>query len=181
MANAKPKVATVKLTGCYGCHMSFLDIDERILELVKLVDFDTSPINDIKTFTGPVDVGIIEGACSNEEEVEVLHKFRKNCKILVAVGECALTGGVPAMRNLVPLKECMEEAFLNGPSVVHGVLPNDEDIPLMLDRVYPLHEVVKIDYFLPGCPPSADVFWAALTALVSGEEPQLSYDLIKYD
>jgi NAD-reducing hydrogenase small subunit len=65
--------------------------------------------------------------------------------------------------------------------VVHGVLPNDEDIPLILDRVYPLHEVVKIDYFLPGCPPSADVFWAALTALVSGKEPKLSYDLIKYD
>ena len=113
----KPKIATAKLTGCYGCHMSFLDIDDRILELIKLADFDTSPINDIKTFTGPVEVGIIEGACSNDEEVEVLNKFRKNCKVLVAIGECALTGGIPAMRNLVPLKECLETAFLNGVSI----------------------------------------------------------------
>jgi NAD-reducing hydrogenase small subunit len=181
MDTAKPKIATTKLTGCYGCHMSLLDIDARILELIKLVDFDTSPINDIKTFTGPVDVGIIEGACANEEEVEVLKRFRKHCKILVAMGECALTGGVPSMRNLIPLKECLEEVYLNGPSVVDGIIPNDPDIPLVLDRVYPLHEVVKIDYFLPGCPPSADTIWAALTALLSGKEPELSYDLIKYD
>lgn len=177
----KPKIATTKLTGCYGCHMSLLDIDERILELIKIADFDTSPINDIKTFTGPVDVGIIEGACSNEEEVEVLHKFRKNCKVLVAIGECALTGGVPSMRNMVPLKECLETAFLDGVSVDEGTIPNDPDLPLLLDRVYPVHEVVKIDYMLPGCPPDADTLWAALTALLTGEEPKLSYELIKYD
>ena len=161
--------------------MSFLDIDERILKLIEIADFDTSPIDDIKDFTGPCEVGIIEGGVSNEEEVEVLHRFRKNCKVLVAIGECALTGGVPSMRNLVPLKEGLEEAFLNGPSVDNGVIPNDPELPLILDRVYPVHEVVKIDYLLPGCPPQADTLWAALTALLSGEEPSLSYDLIKYD
>lgn len=178
---AKPKIATANLTGCFGCHMSLLDIDERILELVKIVDFDKSPIDDIKELSGPVDIGLIEGGCSTDENVEVLRSFRKHCKVLISVGECALTGGIPSMRNMVPLKECLEEAFLNGPTVVDGVIPNDPDIPLLLDRVYPCHEVVKMDYFLPGCPPSADVFWAALTSLLKGEEPSLPYELIKYD
>ena len=161
--------------------MSLLDIDERILDLMQLVEFDKSPINDIKELTGPVDIGIIEGGVSTEENVEVLRAFRKHCRILVAVGECALTGGVPSMRNLVPLEECLEEAFVKGPSVVDGRIPDDPELPLMLDRVYPCHEVVKIDYFLPGCPPSADLLWAALSALLKGEQPRLSYELIKYD
>jgi NAD-reducing hydrogenase small subunit len=178
---AKPKVATAHLTGCFGCHMSLLDIDERIVDLIKLIDFDKSPIDDIKKFSGPVDVGIIEGGCSTQENIEVLRSFRKNCKVLVAVGECALTGGVPSMRNMIPLKECVEEAYLKCPSVVEGLIPNDPDIPLLLDRVYQCHEVVKIDYFLPGCPPPADAFWAAIAALLEGRDPELPYELIKYD
>jgi len=179
---AKPLVATGHFTGCFGCHMSLLDIDERILDLVQLVEFDKSPINDIKTFTRPVDIGIIEGGVSNSENAEVLRQFRKHCKILIAIGACAITGGVPAMRNTVPLKECFEEAYLNGPTIQNdGVLPNDPDIPIMLDKVYPCHEVVKIDYFLPGCPPSADTLWAALVALLKGDEVGLPYELIKYD
>lgn len=179
--NAKPTVATAHLTGCFGCHMSLLDIDERILDLANLVRFDKSPINDIKHFSGHVDIGLIEGGCSSEENVEVLREFRKHCTTLVAVGECALTGGVPHMRNTVPLKECLEEAYLNGPSVVDGVIPNDPDIPLMLDKVYPVHEVVKVDYMLPGCPPRAEAFWLGLTALLSGQEPSLPYEFVKYD
>jgi NAD-reducing hydrogenase small subunit len=178
---AKIKVATAHMTGCFGCHMSLLDIDERLVKLIELVDFDKSPIDDIKRFTGKVDVGIIEGGCSSQENYEVLQSFRKHCKILVAVGECALTGGIPAMRNTVPLRECMEEAYLKGPSVVDGVIPNDPDIPLMLDKVYPVHEVVKIDYFIPGCPPPADAFWQVLTALLEGKEPEISYEALKFD
>jgi NAD-reducing hydrogenase small subunit len=178
---AKPLVATAPFTGCFGCHMSFLDIDERILELVELVEFDKSPINDIKTFTRPVDVGLLEGGISNDENVEWLREFRKNCKILISLGQCAITGGVPAMRNTVPLKECFEEAYLNGPTVVDGQLPNDPELPILLDKVYPCHEIVKIDYFLPGCPPSADTIWAALTALLTGKDVGLPYELIKYD
>ena len=178
---AKPKVATAHLTGCFGCHMSLLDIDERILKLIELVDFDKSPIDDIKKFTGPCEFGLIEGGCSNDENVHVLREFRRMCKVLISVGECAIMGGVPAMRNNIPLKECLEEAFVRGPTVVDGgVIPNDPDIPLMLDRVYPCHEVVKIDYFLPGCPPSADVLWEALTALLAGKAPALA-GLVKYD
>jgi NAD-reducing hydrogenase small subunit len=161
--------------------MSFLDIDERILDLVELVEFDKSPINDIKTFTRPVDVGLIEGGASNSENVEFLRAFRENCKVLISVGACAITGGVPAMRNTIPLKECMEEAYLNGPTVKNGVMPNDPELPVLLDKVYAAHEVVKIDYFLPGCPPSADTLWAALTALLTGQEVELPYEMVKYD
>ena len=163
--------------------MSLLDIDERILELVDLVDFDRSPINDIKEIEGPVDIGLIEGGCCNEENVKVLQDFRRNCKVLISVGDCAINGGIPAMRNMVPLDECYEEAFLNGPTVVNpsGKVPMDEDIPLLLNRVYPAHEVVKIDYHLPGCPPSADTLWEALSALLTDKPLELSYELVKYD
>lgn len=179
---AKPRIATGHFTGCFGCHMSLLDIDERILDLVELVDFDKSPINDKKRFDQPVDIGIIEGGVSNDENVEFLKDFRKNCKILIAMGACAITGGVPSMRNTVPLRECLEEAFLNGPTADGGgMIPNDPDIPILLDRVYPCHEVVKIDYFLPGCPPSADTLWAAISALLLGAKPVLPYELVKYD
>jgi NAD-reducing hydrogenase small subunit len=161
--------------------MSLLDIDERILDLVQLIEFDKSPINDIKTFSRQVDVGLLEGGISNEENLEWLLEFRKHCNILISVGQCAITGGVPAMRNTISLKECLEEAYLNGPTIVDGVIPNDPEIPILLDKVYPCHEVVKIDYFLPGCPPSADTLWAALTALLTGKEVGLPYELIKYD
>jgi len=179
----KPRVATTSLCGCFGCHMSLLDIDERILELVELVDFDRSPINDIKKISGAVEIGLVEGGCANEENVKVLQEFRQHCKVLVSVGDCAINGGIPAMRNMVPLSECFEEAFLDGPTVVNrqGKIPDDEEIPLLLDRVYPCHEVVRIDYHLPGCPPSADTLWAALTALLESRSLELPYELVKYD
>ena len=179
----KPKVATTSLCGCFGCHMSILDIDDRILKLVELIEFDKSPINDIKTFTGRCLVGIIEGGCCNDENVHVLRDFRKNCDILISCGECARNGGIPAMRNCIPLKECFNEAYIAGPTVHNPSrqIPNDPEIPLILDKVYPCHEVVKIDYYLPGCPPSADTIWAALTALLSGKPLDLPYQLVKYD
>lgn len=180
---SKPVIATASLAGCFGCHMSFLDIDDRILKLAELVEFNKSPINDIKKFTKPVDIGLIEGGCCNSENVEVLRYFRKNCRILISVGECAIMGGIPAMRNSIPLKECLEEAFLNSPTVApeDRLIPNDEDIPVILDKVYPCHEVVKIDYFLPGCPPSADLIWEALSALLEGRPLNLTYELLKFD
>lgn len=180
---AKPKVATTSLAGCFGCHMSLLDIDEKILDLVELVDFDKSPIDDFKTFTGRCTVGLIEGGCCNEENVHVLEDFRKHCDILISVGECAIMGGIPAMRNNIPLEECFAEAYLNGPSVYNpsGKVPDDKDIPLLLNKVYPCHEVVKIDYHLQGCPPPADTIWAALTALLTDKPMDLPYELIKYD
>jgi NAD-reducing hydrogenase small subunit len=180
---AKPKIATTSLAGCFGCHMSILDIDDRILKLIELVDFDKSPVDDIKEFTGRCLVGIVEGGCCNEENVHVLQKFREHCDILISLGDCAIMGGIPAMRNGIPVKECLDEAYLNGPTVYNpaGKVPDSPDIPLILDKVYPCHEVVKMDYHLPGCPPPADTIWEALVALLTNKPLDLPYSLIKYD
>lgn len=179
----KPKIATTSLAACFGCHMSLLDIDDRILKLVELVDFDKSPICDIKNFTGRCLIGLVEGGCSNDENAHVLKQFRKNCDILIAFGDCAINGCIPSMRNAVPLKECLDEAYLNGPTVYNPqkILPNDREIPLCLDKVYPCKHVVNIDYYLPGCPPSADTIWEALVAILNNKPLNLPYELIKYD
>ena len=129
----KKIIATASLAGCFGCHMSLLDIDERILQLVELVEFNKSPINDIKTFTKECDIGLIEGGCCNDENVHTLTEFRRHCTILVAVGECAIMGGLPSLRNGIPLAECLSEAYLDGPTVVDAnperILPADPDLP----------------------------------------------------
>jgi NAD-reducing hydrogenase small subunit len=160
--------------------MSLLDIDERLFDLVELVAFDRSPITDIKEL-GECDVGIIEGGVANAENVHVLQEFRRKCKLLVAMGACAVNGGVPAMRNQFDLGDCLREAFVDGIGVVDPQVPNDPEIPLLLDKVYPIHEVVKIDRFLPGCPPSADAIWTFLGELVAGEPTELPYQQIHYD
>jgi NAD-reducing hydrogenase small subunit len=182
---SKPIVATTSLAGCFGCHMSILDIDEKILELIELVEFNKSPIDDIKTFTKKCDIGIIEGGCCNSENVHVLRDFRKNCKILISLGECAIMGGLPALRNNIPVKECIDEAYLNGPTVrennVARIIPNDDELPVLLNKVYPCHDVVKIDYFLPGCPPRAELIWESLVALITGREMELPYEVVKFD
>lgn len=183
MADKSPekiKIATTSLCGCFGCHMSFLDIDERILDLVKLVEFDRSPITDIKTVSN-CDIGIIEGGVANTENVEVLREFREHCKILVAIGACAVNGGIPAMRNSFTLKECLEESYLDGIGVANQMIPSDQEIPMLLNKVHPVHEVVKIDYFLPGCPPSGDTIWTFLTELIEGKPITFPYEQIHYD
>jgi NAD-reducing hydrogenase small subunit len=108
-------------------------------------------------------------------------EFRARCKILVAIGACALNGGVPAMRNQYDLKDCLEESYLRGIGLVNPQIPNDPEIPLLLNKVHPLHEVVKIDYFLPGCPPSADAIWTFVNQLLSGQPLALPYTQIHYD
>lgn len=176
----KVTIATASLAGCFGCHMSLLDIDERLIDLVELVRFDRSPITDIKRI-GPCDVGIIEGGVCNAENVEVLRTFRRNCKILVALGACSINGGIPAMRNQYTLGECLEEAYLHGSNIEDAQIPNDPELPLLLNKVHPIHEVVWIDYFLPGCPPSADTIWTFLEELISGKPVEFAYRQIHYD
>ncbi len=182
---SKPIIATTSLAGCFGCHMSFLDIDEKILDLIELVEFNKSPIDDIKNFTKKCDVGIIEGGCCISENVHVLKEFRKHCKILVSLGECAIMGGLPAMRNCVPLEECIREAYLEGVTVRNAntskTLPSDNELPMLLDRVYPCHEIVKIDYFLPGCPPRPELIWEAIYSLATGKEINIPYQGFKFD
>ncbi|HLA33832.1 MAG TPA: NADP oxidoreductase [Rhodocyclaceae bacterium] len=176
----KFRVATTSLAGCFGCHMSFLDIDERILPLLDLVEFDRSPITDIK-HCSPCDVGLIEGGVCNVENVHVLREFRKNCKILIAVGACAVTGGLPAQRNHLDLRDILEEVYHSEAGLARGNIPNDPELPLPLDKVHPIHEIVKVDYFLPGCPPSGDAIWKFLTDLLAGRTPHLGHGLLQYD
>lgn len=176
----KLKLATTSLAGCFGCHMSFLDMDERIVELLEHIEFDRSPFTDIKNI-GPCDIGLIEGGVCNAENVHVLRTFRKHCRMLVAVGACAINGGIPAMRNHYSLQECLEEVYLNGRDTVNPHIPNDPELPLLLNKVYPVQEVVKIDYFLPGCPPSADAFYSFLSDLIDGREPQVAKEGMRYD
>jgi len=176
----KVRVATTSLAGCFGCHMSFLDMDERIVGLLEHVEFGRSPINDIKQCE-PCDIGLIEGGLCNADNVHVLREFRDNCKILIAVGACAINGGVPAMRNHFTLRECLEEAFEGGIGVDNPQIPDDPELPLLLSKVHPIHEVVKVDYYLPGCPPPADAFVKILTDLLEGREPSLPKELLHYD
>ena len=153
---------------------------ERILELIDVVEFDRTPLTDIKTI-GECDVGLIEGGVANAENVEVLRDFRKHCKVLVAIGACAVNGGIPAMRNQFELEDCLKEAYVDGVGVANPGIPNDPEIPLLLNKVHPIHEVVKVDYFLPGCPPSGDTIWTFLNELIEGRPVSFPYTQIHYD
>lgn len=176
----KARIATCSLAGCFGCHMSLLDIDERIVELVELVEFDRTPLTDIKS-VGECDVGIIEGGVCNAENVETLRAFRRHCKTLVSMGACAITGGIPALRNHYSVEECLRESYLDGMGVTDPQIPSDPELPLLLDKVHPIHEVVRVDYFLPGCPPRADAIWTFLSELLSGRPIAFPYTQIHYD
>ncbi|WP_119352665.1 NADP oxidoreductase [Azohydromonas sediminis] len=181
-ARAKPRIATVSLAGCFGCHMSLLDIDERLFELAELVTFDRSPLTDLK-HCGDCDIGLVEGGLCNAENVHVLREFRARCKVLVAVGACAINGGLPAQRNALDVGRILLDVYDHGrPGLAAGsAVPNDPELPLPLARVHPIHEVVHVDHFLPGCPPSADAIWACITALLAGRAPTLGHGLIRYD
>lgn len=177
----KLKVATVSLAGCFGCHMSLLDIDERLLDLLERVEFDRSPLTDIKTI-GRCDIGLIEGGLCNAENVEVLRDFRAHCKVLVAVGACAINGGLPAQRNQQDVGQLLRDVYCHQTGSRAGSqIPSDPELPLPLNHVHPIHEVVHVDYFLPGCPPSGDAFWAFLNDLLAGRTPHLGHGLIQYD
>lgn len=179
----KKIIATVSLAGCFGCHMSMLDIDTELLDLIELISFDKSPLTDFKTFTSRCHLGIIEGGCCNDENVETLRQFREHCDILVAIGECAIWGGLPTMRNTIPLGECLEEAYINSVTseTENNIIPYHADLPKILDRVYACNELVKIDYYIPGCPPDANHIWKAVKNLLWGENFSILYSEFKYD
>jgi NAD-reducing hydrogenase small subunit len=180
-APRKLKLATVSLAGCFGCHMSFLDIDERLLQLLELVEFDRSPLTDIKTL-GHCDIGLIEGGLCNAENVQVLREFRANCKTLVAVGACAINGGLPAQRNQLDIGQILRDVYCTQTGLgTTSQIPNDPELPLPLNQVHPIHEVVHVDYFLPGCPPSGDAIWGFLNDLIAGRTPHLGHGLMQYD
>lgn len=176
----KLRIATTSLSGCFGCHMSLLDIDERLLELAGLVEFDRSPITDIKHCSQHCDVALIEGGVCNAENVHVLRELRTHSKILVALGACAVNGGLPAQRNHLDVGKCLSQIYRT-PDGSAAAIPNDPELPLLLDKVYPINEIVRVDYFLPGCPPSGDTIWKFLTDLLTGRTPRIEHPLLKFD
>jgi NAD-reducing hydrogenase small subunit len=175
----KVKVATVWFSGCAGCHMSFLDIDEVLIDLAGRIEFCNSPITDLKVFPeGGVDVTLVEGAIGNEEQLELAHTVRAKSKIVISLGDCAVTGNVPALRNGIPPRELSEEIY--GTSrTTNGALPY-EVVPRLLERVRPLHEVIPVDYFLHGCPPPAGLIAKAVLALLDGKTPELTGADLKF-
>jgi NAD-reducing hydrogenase small subunit len=180
VAPAKVRVATMWLSGCSGCHMSFIDLDERIVELVKLVDILYSPIVDVKEIPD-VDVGIVEGCVNNNEQEHELKKLRSRCKVLIALGDCAVTGNIPGLRNQFTLKDCLLRAYEQTESTKISCIPNDPVVPVLNAKARPLQEFVKVDLSIPGCPPDADTIWYALTELLAGRMPQWTEKNLRYD
>ena len=162
------RLATVWLGGCSGCHMSFLDLDEWLIELARRVELVYSPIADVREFPEGVDVALVEGAVANEEHRDMVRKVRARSRVLVSFGDCAVTGNVTALRN--PLGVALE---VLRPVYGEHVPDEREVVPLLLDRVQPVHAVVDVDFYLPGCPPPARRIRAVLEALLRGEQPVL--------
>lgn len=175
----KKKIATVWLAGCSGCHMSLLDIDERLLEVAKLADIVRSPIVDTKEFP-EVDLVLIEGAVSTDEHLHEVRHIREKSKILVSFGDCAVTGNVSSLRNVHHKELVLNRSYVEAQSNDSGHIPSDANLGKLLDVVRPLHEVVKVDYYLPGCPPSADLIFYVIFEILNDRKPQLDKDNLKY-
>lgn len=165
----KKKLATVWLDGCSGCHMSFLDMDERLIELGEQIEIVYSPFVDQKVFPPNVDISLVEGSVSTDADENKIRMVRERTATLVSLGDCAVTGNVPAMRNAFTVNSVFERAFgsASGPAKFPG-------LPQLLSRVRPIHEVVKVDVFVPGCPPSADTIYTLLRELLSGGTPDIA-------
>ena len=166
---SKPSLATVWLDGCSGCHMSFLDIDERLLELAGLVDLGYSPLVDRKDFPDHVDITLVEGAVSSTDDLAKIRKVRAHTGTLVSLGDCAVTSNVPAMRNPFAVQAVLDRAYVENVTEPRPV-PSSV-IPTLLDHVRPVHEVVTVDIFVPGCPPAPDLIFGILQDLIAGRTP----------
>jgi NAD-reducing hydrogenase small subunit len=167
----KARVATTWLDGCSGCHMSLLDMDERLLEVAECVDLVYGCLVDAKEFPEDVDVTLVEGAVSNEEDLRKIREVRARTRVLVSLGDCAVTANVPGMRNPFGPGPVLERAYLENVTlnaqVPHGV------VPALLPEALPVHAYVPVDVFVPGCPPSADLIFSVIMDLVEGRQPQV--------
>lgn len=168
----RARLATVWLDGCSGCHMSFLDIDEKLLELADQVELVYSPLVDRKDFPEDVDITLIEGAVSNEEDFVKVKRIRSRTRILISLGDCAVTGNVPALRNTLSAASVLRRVYLD-PALHNPQIP-EQNIPALLPIVRPVHSIVNVDIYVPGCPPSASTILYALTELLAGRTPDLT-------
>ncbi|HET9667264.1 MAG TPA: hypothetical protein VFP09_10925 [Desertimonas sp.] len=165
----KPRLATVWLDGCSGCHMSLLDMDERLLEIGERADLVYSPLVDAKEFPAGVDVALVEGAVSSEDDLRRIIEIRERTTTLVSLGDCAVTSNVPGMRNPIGEAPLLQRAYVENVTLNPGI--PDSVVPRLLRRSRPVHDVVHVDVFLPGCPPSADLIYFVLDELLSGRMP----------
>ena len=170
----KIRLATIWLDGCSGCHMSFLDMDERLIELAPFFDLVYSPYVDTKEFPKDVDLTLVEGAVSSDHDLEIIKKIRANSKIVLALGDCAVTGNVSALKNLYGTDAVLQRGYFELADLNQEKNYPSKIVPKLLDKVIPLHEAIKIDYFLPGCPVPADAIYEALKALIEGREINVS-------
>lgn len=169
----RPRLATVWLGGCSGCHMSFLDLDERLIELHRRAELCASPFTDYKDFP-EVDITLVEGAVTTVEQLEEIRRIRERTKILVSFGDCAVTGNVTAMRNFFSVEDVLDRAYREMATQIVGIPAGNPAVPRLLERVRPVHEVVKVDYFLQGCAPTAEEIYRLLIDLLDGRTPQLA-------
>ena len=176
----KIRLATAWLGGCSGCHMSFLDLDEALLELAQKVELVYSPIADPKHFPEGVDVTLVEGAVANIDHVELAKEIRARSKIVVSFGDCAVTGNVTSLRNMLPVDDLLTAVYREGPGQTPRGGEADRVIPRLLPRVLPLHQLIQVDAFIPGCPPDSQRIWAAVSALLNGETVALPPEMRRF-
>jgi NAD-reducing hydrogenase small subunit len=176
---ARLKLATIWLGGCSGCHMSFLDLDEWLFELAALADVVYSPLIDIKEYPADVDVVLVEGAVANEDNEHLIRLARERTRVVVAFGDCAVTGNVTALRNPLGGADVVLERSYLDPSNDSPRIPLTP-MPPLLDQVKPVHQVVPVDLFLPGCPPSAKDIRQVLQAVTAGNVPNLHGEIIRF-
>ncbi|HXX99348.1 MAG TPA: hypothetical protein VEI54_00410 [Candidatus Limnocylindrales bacterium] len=168
----KAKVATVWLDGCSGCHMSLLDMDAAIISLARKIDLVYGPLVDAQEFPEGVDVVLVEGAVSSQEDLNKLHKIRQRSHVLVSLGDCAVTGNVPAMRNSVPVSKLLHRIYVDGAQ--EGKTVPVDRVPTLLKQARPLREFVKVDFYLPGCPPPSKAIASFITDLLEGRKSEAS-------
>jgi NAD-reducing hydrogenase small subunit len=175
------KLATVWLGGCSGCHMSFLDLDEWLFDLAARVEVVYSPLVDLKTFPDHVDLTLVEGAVANEEHLEQIRCIRRKTRLLIAFGDCAVTGNVTALRNQFGgAREVLQAAYLDGVDHLPQIPSDPGVLPPLIDRVLPVHQVVPVDLYLPGCPPPADRIRAFLEQVLDGVTPEPKPECIRF-
>lgn len=176
----KIRLATAWLGGCSGCHMSFLDLDEALVDLAQQVDLVYSPIADVKEFPKDVDVTLVEGAVANIDHVALAKEIRAHSKIVVSFGDCAVTGNVTSLRNMLPLDDLLTAVYHEGPGKEPRGGEADRVMPALLPRVLPLHQLIPVDAFIPGCPPDPQRIWAAVSALLKGETVALPPEMRRF-